>query len=97
MKKFVDEERLKKLCKLARIYIKPEDTEKFLNMINSDLELLEALDKINTDGLKELTNPYDTELRTYDDIVSDGNVVDELMKASPKELYNYFVVPKVVK
>ncbi len=97
MKKFVDSEKLNKLCKLARIYIKPEDTNKFLDLINGDLELLEALDKIDTSNLKELVNPYDIELKTYEDIVSDGNVVDELMKCAPKELYNYFVVPKVVK
>ena len=58
---------------------------------------MEALDKIDTSNLKELVNPYDIELKTYEDIVSDGNVVDELMKCAPKELYNYFVVPKVVK
>lgn len=97
MKKFVDDEKLSKLCKLAKIYIKPEDNEKFLNLINNDLELLEALDGIDTDGLKELTNPYDIELRTYEDIISDGEKVDELMKCAPKELYNYFVVPKVMK
>lgn len=98
MKKFVDNNRLNKLCKLAKISMQSEeDAEKFLNLINNDLELLEALDEIDTNGLNELTNPYDMELRTYDDIVNDGNVVDELMECAPNELYNYFVVPKVVK
>ena len=97
MKKFVNSEKLNKLCKLAKIYIDPKDTDKFLDLINSDLELLDALDEIDTNGLTELVNPYDIELETYEDVVSDGNVVDELMKCAPKELYNYFVVPKVVK
>ena len=96
MKKFVDENRLKKLCKLAKIEIKSDEVENYLNIINSDLEKLEALDNINTDGLEELTNPYDMELRQYPDVVSDGDRVDELMKCAPKELYNYFVVPKVM-
>lgn len=96
MKKFVDENRLKKLCKLARIEIKPDEVENYLNMINSDLEKLEALDIIDTEALECLTNPYDMILRQYPDIVSDGNKVEELMKAAPKELYNYFVVPKVI-
>ena len=67
-----------------------------MELLNADLEKLEALDKINTDGLEGLTNPYDMELRQYPDVVSDGNRVDELMKCAPKELYNYFVVPKVM-
>ena len=35
-------------------------------------------------------------LQEYPDVVSDGNKVEELMKCAPKELYNYFVVPKVL-
>lgn len=96
MKKFVDENKLKKLCKLAKIEIKSDEVKNYLNIINSDLEKLEALDDIDTDGLLELTNPYDMVLRQYSDVVSDGNKVEELMKCAPKELYNYFVVPKVM-
>ncbi len=96
MKKHIDETRLKKLCKLARIEIKTEEVENYLNLLNSDLEKLEALDDINTDGLEPLSNPYDMVLRQYPDVVSDGNKVDDLMKCAPKELYNYFVVPKVM-
>lgn len=96
MKKFVDENRLEKLCKLARIEIKSGEIENYLKIINSDLEKLEALDDIDTEGLEELTNPYDMILRQYPDVVEDGDRVDELMKCAPKELYNYFVVPKVM-
>ncbi len=96
MKKFVDENRLKKLCKLAKIEIKSDEVENYLKIINGDLEKLEALDDIDTEGLEELTNPYDMALRQYPDVVSDGDRVDELMKCAPKELYNYFVVPKVM-
>lgn len=96
MKKFVDETRLKKLCKLAMLEIKNEEIEKYLNLINSSLETLEALDNIDVDGLKELTNPYDMALSKYPDLVSDGDKVDQLMKCAPTSLYNYFVVPKVM-
>lgn len=96
MKKFIDDENLKKLAKLAKLEIKDEEVEAYLNLLNNDLETLEALDEINTDGLEPLTNPYDMELRRYPDVVSDGDKVEELMKCTPKELYNYFVVPKVI-
>ena len=96
MKKFIDENRLKKLCKLARIEIKPEEVEKYLNILNNDLEKLNALDDVDTDNLEPSVNPYDMTLRQYPDVISDGNKVEELMKCAPKELYNYFVVPKVM-
>lgn len=96
MTQFIDEIKLKKLSKLARIEIKTEEVEKYLTLLNNDLDKLEALDLINTDGLLKLINPSDIALRQYKDVVSDGNKVEELMKCAPKELYNYFVVPKVV-
>jgi len=96
MKLFLDESKLLKLCRLAKIEIKTDEVENYLRIINADLEKLDTLDAIEVDGLDALVNPYDIELRTYPDIVNDGNRVNELMKCAPKELYNYFVVPKVM-
>ncbi|HSQ98144.1 MAG TPA: Asp-tRNA(Asn)/Glu-tRNA(Gln) amidotransferase subunit GatC [Rickettsiales bacterium] len=96
MKKFVDETRLQKLCKLAMLDVKEEEVARYLDLMNSSLETLEALDDINVDGLKELTNPYDMALIEYPDVVSDGDKVELLMKSAPTSLYNYFVVPKVM-
>lgn len=96
MKQFVDETRLKKLCKLAMLDVKKEEVVRYLNLMNSSLETLEALDDISVDDLKELTNPYDMALIEYPDVVSDGDKVDQLMKCAPASLYNYFVVPKVI-
>ena len=92
----IDKTRLNKLCKLAKLEINESEVEKYLQLLNNDLETLEVLDTINVDDLEELTNPYDMELQQYPDILSDGNKTDKLMKCAPKELYNYFVVPKVM-
>lgn len=96
MTSFVDKKRLEEISKLAMLEIKENEVEKYLNLMNQSIETLEALDKINVDDEKELTNPYDMALQEYPDIVSDGNKVEELMKCAPKELYNYFIVPKVL-
>jgi len=96
MKKFIDNEKLKKLAKLAKIEIRESEIEEYLSLLNNDLGALEALDNINTEGIEPLTNPYDMILREYPDIISDGDKVDELMKCTPKQVYNYFVVPKVI-
>lgn len=96
MTKYVDENKLKKLCKIARIEIKTDEIQKYLDLINNSLKGIESLNDINTEGLDPIVNPYDMALRVYSDIVNDGEKVDELMKCAPKELYNYFVVPKVI-
>ena len=92
----VDKKILNKLSKLSKIEVQENEEEKYLKMINDDLEKLESIDEIDVDNIEPLTNPYDMELRQYPDIVSDGDKVDELMKSTPKSLYNYFIVPKVL-
>ena len=89
-----DKNKLKKLAKLARIEI--EDEDKILSLLNQDIETVKSIDEINTDGLEPLNNPYEIELDMKEDIVSDGDKQEELMKVAPKSMYNYYIVPKVV-
>ena len=92
----IDKNRLIKLTKLAKLDIPDSEQEKYIQLINHDLETLEVIDKIDVGDLQPLTNPYDISLRQYDDVVNDGDKVDELMNVAPEKLYNYFVVPKVI-
>ncbi|MDR3290267.1 MAG: Asp-tRNA(Asn)/Glu-tRNA(Gln) amidotransferase subunit GatC [Rickettsiales bacterium] len=96
MKKFVDEEKLLKLCKITKLEIAENEIDKYLDMINSNLETLDKLDNVDTSGLEPLINPYQMILQEYPDVVSDGNKVNEVMSTAPKSLYNYFIVPKVI-
>ncbi len=89
-----DKNKLKKLAKLARIEI--EDEDKMLNLLNQDIETVKSIDKINTEGLEPLNNPYEIKLYMKNDIVNDGEKQEELMKVAPNSMYNYYVVPKVV-
>ena len=89
-----DKHKLKKLANLARIEI--EDEDKILSLLNQDIETVKSIDEINTDGLEPLNNPYEIELDMKEDIVSDGDKQEELMKVAPKSMYNYYIVPKVV-
>ncbi|MDR0423024.1 MAG: Asp-tRNA(Asn)/Glu-tRNA(Gln) amidotransferase subunit GatC [Rickettsiales bacterium] len=94
--KRIDKDKLKKLCGITKLHIDDTESDKYLDLLNSSLESLEKLDSVDTDGLEPLSNPYSMILQGYPDIVSDGDKVDEIMKATPKQLYNYFVVPKVI-
>jgi aspartyl-tRNA(Asn)/glutamyl-tRNA(Gln) amidotransferase subunit C len=96
MKQFVDKTILKRLCNITKLEIKDEEVATYLNLINKNLEVLEKIDAVNTDGLEPLNNPYKIALRKYSDKLSDGDKVEEIMNVAPKQLYNYFVVPKVL-
>lgn len=96
MKNSIDKERLKKICKLARLQVEENEVEKYLKMLNTDLATLDELESVDFGDFEPLVNPCEITLRQYEDVVSDGNLADDLMKCAPKELYNYFVVPKVM-
>jgi len=92
----VTESQLKKLAKTTRLEINDEEVEKYLNLMNKDLQDVAEVLKVDTEGYEGLINPYEMELQQFPDEVSDGNKSEELMKNAPQSLYNYYVVPKVI-
>lgn len=92
----MDEKKLAKLAKLARIEIKDKDKSKLLELLNNDISTVKTIYDIDTENLEPLTNPYDMILETHEDIVTDGNKVKILMDCTPDSMYNYFIVPKVL-
>lgn len=92
----MDEEKLKKLANLAKIEILEEDKSKLLAMLNSDINTVKTIYNIDTDKLEPLTNPYDMQLEMHNDKISDGDKQELLMNCTPKNMYNYFIVPKVL-
>ena len=92
----MDEKKLEKLAKLARIEIKDKDKSKLLELLNNDISTVKTIYNIDTENLEPLTNPYDMILETHEDIVTDGNKVKILMDCTPDSMYNYFIVPKVL-
>ena len=92
----MDEKKLEKLAKLARIEIKDKDKSKLLELLNNDISTVKTIYDIDTENLESLTNPYDMILEVHEDIVTDGNKVKILMDCTPDSMYNYFIVPKVL-
>ena len=93
----ITDEKLNKLAKLARIEIKDNEREKIKSLLDLDIESVKDISSIDTDGLEALTNPYDMILNNIqEDIVSDGDKQEEIIKCAPQSMYNYFTVPKVV-
>ena len=92
----MNEKKLEKLAKLARIEIKDKDKSKLLELLNNDISTVKTIYDIDTENLEPLTNPYDMILEAHEDIVTDGNKVKILMDCTPDSMYNYFIVPKVL-
>ena len=92
----IDLKTVKHISKLSRISIEDEKAKKLEKDLNSIFKWIEQLNQLNTDKVKPLTSIAETTLRLRKDQVISKNIRDDILKNSPKDNKDYFVVPKVV-
>ena len=90
-------QQLQKFADLIKIDIPSEQLEQM--NIDSVIEWLDKLQKIDTTGVKPLLNPSEHKLPMRDDVVTDGNIRDLVLANTPDNAgtsRGYFAVPKVM-
>lgn len=93
----ITKEQFKKFAKSLRIEVLPEEEQEMYDRINSEIESAEWITGVNTDGVEPMVSPYELPLQTAGDEVSDGGIVEDVLQNAPDKLYDYFVVPKMIK
>lgn len=90
-------QQLQKFADLIKIEI---SDEKLAEMnIDSVIEWLDKLQKIDTTGVEPLLNPSEQDLPMRDDVATDGNIRDLVLANTPDNAgtsRGYFAVPKVM-
>ena len=92
----IDLKTVKHISKLARISIDDEKAKKLAGDLNSIFEIIEKLNKLNTDKVEPLTSIAETTLQLRIDEVKSKNIREQILKNSPDENKDFFVVPKVI-
>ena len=92
----IDLKTVKHISKLARISIEDEKAKKLAGDLNSIFDFIEKLNKLNTDKVEPLTSIAETTLKLRNDEVKSENIRDQILKNSPNENKDFFVVPKVI-
>ena len=92
----VNKDTVKKIGRLARLHIPEEKQEKIAAELNAILNWIEELNEVDTTGVKPLSSVTAHELPQREDVVSDGNKVEDILANAPEEASGFFVVPKVV-
>ena len=64
--------------------------------LNAIFKWIEQLNELNTDNVEPLTSIAETTLRFRKDQIETKNIREDVLKNSPKDNKDYFVVPKVV-
>ena len=92
----IDLKTVKHISKLSRISVNEQKAEKLAGDLNSIFDFIEKLNELKTENVKPLTSIAETTLKLRPDEVKSKNIRDQIIKNSPKDNEDYFVVPKVI-
>ena len=92
----IDLKTIKHISKLSRISVDEKKAEKLAGDLNSIFNFIEKLNELNTDNVEPLTSVAETTLKFRSDEVKNQNIREQIIKNSPVDNEDFFVVPKVV-
>ena len=92
----IDLKTIKHIAKLSRISIDDNKAKELEKDLNSIFEFIETLNKVDTKKVDPLTSIAETSLKLRGDEVKTKNIREQILKNSPDENKDFFVVPKVV-
>ena len=92
----IDLKTIKHISKLSRISVDEKRAEKLADDLNSIFEFIEKLNELKTDDVKPLTSIVETTLKFRSDEIKSKNIREQIIRNSPEDNEDYFVVPKVI-
>ncbi len=92
----VDEATVKRIARLARIKVTPEEAKGLEKELSGILEWVKQLDEVDTKDVEPMTRVVPIALKTRADTVTDGEIADQVIQNAPERANHFFVVPKVV-
>ena len=90
----ISEDQIKKIAKLARISLEPEEAKPLAEQVGSIINWVEQLAEVNTSNIEAISNINDLSLVTRQDKASLNQ--ENIFSNSGKKIFDYFVVPKVL-
>ena len=92
----IDEATVKRVARLARIRISPEEAKGLEKELSGILEWVRQLDEVDTTGIAPMTRVVEQELAMREDRVTEGGIAADVLANAPETQDGFFVVPKVV-
>ena len=89
-----------RIANLARLQLKPEESERMLAQINGFFAIVEKMRAVDTSGIEPLPHPVatvqDVALRLREDVASEPNAREANQQSAPAVERGLFLVPKVI-
>lgn len=92
----VDQATVRRIARLARIKITDQEAKGLETELTGILRWVEQLKEVDTTGVEPMTRIVAQDLKQRRDVVTDGDIADEVTRNAPQSQDHFFVVPKVV-
>ena len=92
----IDLKTIKHISKLSRISVDEQKAEKLAGDLNSIFKFIEKFNELKTDNVVPLTSVAETTLKLRSDEIKSNDIRKQILKNSPQDNEDYFVVPKVI-
>ena len=84
------------IAHLARLQLSPAEQQEALNSISSILELIDQMQAVDTTGVEPLAHASAASQRLREDVVTEPDQRDLLLKLAPHADKGLYLVPKVL-
>lgn len=92
----VDKDIVNKIARLSRIAINDAEAEKMVGELNGILAWVDQLAEVDVTGVEPMTAVIANQTRLREDIVTDGDVREQVLANAPAREGSFFGVPKVI-
>ena len=92
----VDAATVRRIAHLARIAVAEDEVEHLRGELNAILAFVEQLSEVDVEGVEPMTSVIPMAMKKRPDEVTDGGILDDILKNAPAAQDGFFVVPKVV-
>ncbi|MTH64919.1 Asp-tRNA(Asn)/Glu-tRNA(Gln) amidotransferase subunit GatC [Paracoccus shanxieyensis] len=86
----------RKVAHLARIAVDDAALPALAQELNGILHFMEQLNEVDVEGVEPMTGVEPMRLKRREDVVTDGEQQDLVLKNAPDAREGFFAVPKVV-
>ena len=92
----VDTATVRRIAHLARIAVKDDEAKHLEGELNDILAFVEQLSEVDVTGVEPMTSVTAMLMKKRPDVVTDGEIADDIVKNAPAAQDHFFLVPKVV-
>jgi aspartyl-tRNA(Asn)/glutamyl-tRNA(Gln) amidotransferase subunit C len=92
----VDTATVQRIARLARIKVTEDEAKGLEKELSGILDWVKQLDEVNTDGVEPMTRVVAQDMKKRKDVVTDGEIADQVTANAPMSEDNFFVVPSVM-